>query len=196
MLSFNNCNTLESIKWYAFYNNKNRTPDKVLQKSCTINTNGLIVARKIGKGPGDWMFTKFSTLDHFMHIFENTHVKNRKLYAVLTDDIRYLYLDVDYKLNQPITSFQKNELITIIKYALSLFIESEGYRYGIKNNAQNWLIWDASRNNKFSIHLINKDVTMIYWSIEAFVGQFRNFVKNCSKLKLNKGCTFDTNIYH
>ena len=168
-------------KWYEFYNNNNQPKNKVLIQSEFILDTDLIVAKKIG--PKTFQFSKFNNISQFINCYNNTVTINQTYYAVLTNSLRYLYFDVDYKTFVRLEGSKKCKLICEIQNLLNEFNNYYHMKFNIKKNINNWLIWDGTRNNKFSLHLINTDIILNYKMQYDYCVKINNWIKKNNKLQ-------------
>ena len=190
---------MNNIKWYPFYNNPQKKKEFVLIRNETIYPHNVLIAKKTKK---TWLYTKFTSLNKFIKYFANCNLKDKKLYAILTSKTRYLYLDIDYKLDQKLSLIDHELLISTIEQHLKKFITIYGRQFGIKYQSCNCMIWDASRLsydktyfvNKFSLHIIDTDNVMHYLDIKLFAEKFSYWLMNNNVISNN--CVIDTNIYH
>ena len=177
-------------KWYKYYNCKKAPESQVLLQSTTVYSDNIVIARRIGQ---QWSFTKFLSLDHFMDMFNQCSLDEKSFYVTLRSPIRYLYVDVDYALSQPISTSTKRQLISTIKHNLSKFVEMYGNKFTVKCSNAKWLIWDATRDDKFSLHLVNINYIMHYKEIKHFVDDFQQYL--CQNGILHHQCKIDTSVY-
>ena len=136
-------------------------------------------------------------MNAFISIYNNCNQENKCFYAILTNDYRYMYLDIDYKLITPLNQQKKDKLINIIIQALNSFIQLYKSNFGINNyDQQKWIIWDATRLSKFSIHVINFSIIMHHKLNRLFVEKFSLYILNVDKYTIPAECKIDKNIYH
>ena len=184
--------SLQSLRWYKYFNNEKQPSKDVLLRDTTIYKNNLVVARKMDDG--GWLFTKFQSLEHFITVFNNCKLEEKTLYATLRNPLRYLYLDVDYTLNTTLSHSIKNEIIKLIIASANEFCYLYGKKFGIKQKRAKWFVWDATRDDKFSIHLINVNEIMFVDDMKVLIGAFADSLTT-NKI-INKTCTIDDRIYH
>ena len=186
-------------KWYDFFNNPRQPIYKVLIHDQSIFPGNVIIAKKNGT---HWSYTKFISLQHFINFFNNTIISQRTFYVILTEHSRYLYLDIDFKLNHKMSIQQHDQLICKLTHCLNKFTRIYGYKFGVKYYQTSWLIWDASRfdenekiyHEKFSLHIIDCGNVIHYLDIKNFAETFQYWlIKND---KINCNCRIDNNIYH
>ena len=183
-------------KWYAYYNNIAESKCNVLTKSEYILHCNLIIARRISCKI--FQFARLNDIDEFINLHNNTPIENRTYYAVLTKSSRYLYLDIDYKLNKPLNNKQKCLLIGKIRNVLNTFNNYHYMKFGIKKAKNKWLIWDATRCNKFSLHIINTNIILKNKAQYIYCNHLNAWIKNNNVFKnFDIKCdVFDNNIYH
>ena len=187
---------MNTIRWYEFYNNIDQPKNKVLAKSEYITKSDLLVAKKIG--PKTFQFTKIDDLNQFIRIYDITPLEHRTFYAILTNDFRYLYFDIDCKTNISLNINTKHSLIEKLKNLINQFTNSYYMKFGITKVTNNWLIWDATRCNKFSLHFINTDIVLDYQTQYQYCDKINKWIKNNNKLAeyhINIDL-FDKNVYH
>ncbi len=182
---------MEKIHWYRFFNNTNQDKNKVITRNETVIDNNIIIARICN---GNTLFAKFTNLNQFILFFESLPINEKTFYAVLQYKTRYLYLDVDYNLINKMTTHEKKQLINLITSYLNEFIAKHGYKFGISKHFNKYFIWDATRSNKFSIHIINPQIIMYYKDIQHFVQAFHYWLHYNNKI--HHECKIDDNIYH
>ena len=190
-------NIIKPVTWYIFFNNNNHfddnklNPKSILLNCETIYPNNIIIAKK---QKNNWNFAKFISLKHFITYFDKCLDNYKTFYAVLTHETRYLYLDIDYYLLKKLSIGDKNELIQKITNILQTFVNCHGYEFGIRQCNLDFLVWDATRENKFSIHLIETNQIMHYKDIKNFVNKLNIWIKENGLL--DPQCKFDNNVYH
>ena len=184
------------IKWYDYYNNDTADKNMVLMRSEYILKNDLLIARR--RYAKSYQFAKLNSIDEFIHLFNNTASELCTYHAVLTNTLRYLYFDVDIKLTKPLHKYDKVQLILVICNVLNKFNSHYHIRFNIPRYAHNWLIWDATRIEKFSLHIINTDIIMDYKMQHNYCTHINQWIKNNDKLqkfKINVDEVFDDNVY-
>ena len=131
-----------------------------------------------------------------MSFFNNSSKNDRSYYTILTTKSRYLYMDVDFKWNVMSADIYKQKQMLTIKIMeyLKQFMILYGYKFGIEYLNSNVYIWDATRTNKFSIHIIDAGNVMYYLDIKKFVNCFKYWLSINNKLDTQ--CNIDNNIYH
>ena len=186
----------KTFQWYAFYSNEAESKCNVLTKSEYILHCNIIIARRISSKL--FQFAKLNDIDEFIHLHNNTPIANRTYYAVLTKSLRYLYLDIDYKLSTPLNNRQKCLLIGKIKNVLNTFNNCYYMKFGFENVKNKWLIWDATRCNKFSLHIINTNIILKNKTQYIYCNQLNAWIRNNNIFKnfAIKCDVFDNNIYH
>ena len=95
-------------------------------------------------------------------MWQSSQLIDQRFYTVLTSSARYLYLDIDYKwdINDHCIRNTKIRLINIITRQLSQFISTYGIQFNMNVNNSNLIIWDATRSDKFSLHIIHNGYIM------------------------------------
>lgn len=187
-----NLTTNKSPKWFNFfYDSDNQCLNKTALKQQTIYKNNLLIARKINNSSYKWQFTKFINMDHFITFF-NRCTKHQKLfYIIFTTTSRYLYLDIDYKINDSLSKSNKQDMIQTIFKQMHIFYKRYGYKW--KLNTPKLFVWDATRSNKFSLHIIDTANIIHCKNNKEFAEAFNIFINNHIFLENFK---IDNNVYH
>ena len=171
----------------------------VLTRKETIYPQNVLIAQK---KDNCWIYAKFVTMDQFIKHYENCEITKRSFYAILTEESRYLYLDIDYKLSSYLSLTKHTLLISTIQKYLNKFVAIYGNKFGIKYKNSKWIIWDASRlsNNKkyfvdkFSLHIIDVGNILHYLDIKLFAEKFSYWLTKNNAIF--DDCVIDNNIYH
>ena len=190
---------MHKITWYPFFNNQQKNEELVLIKNETIYPENILIAKKTSTS---WQYTKFGSIQKFMTYYTKCNIENKTFYSVLTNKTRYLYLDIDYKLETKLLIKDHKLLISTIKHHLNKFVVIYGRQFGIKHKQCNWIIWDGSRLHcsqkyfvhKFSLHIVDIGNMMHYLDIKLFAETFSFWLNNNNILSIN--CIIDNNIYH
>ena len=151
--------------WYKKFNETNN--NEALMENEIVEGDDIIIAKRY-KEYNQWHFTKFSTLDEFVRFYKQTSKKQRTFLVVLRHNYRYIYLDIDYKLSTPLSQKQCKILRDSIIHCINKTYARHRIRFNFKQNNPLWYVWDATRPNKFSIHLICPHVVMHYERIKEF----------------------------
>ena len=178
-------------KWFYKYNDSTAKQDDVLLKNITVYPSTIIVASKIN---GTNTFTKFASIDKFFQFFIQTPPEQRVFYAVLYKNTRRIYMDIDYQLTKPLSNKQQNKLIKSIYSDLITFTTIYGYKYGINIHKCNWYIWNGSRNNKFSLHIMDTYHCCHFLINKTLAIDFNHWLHRNNKIPST--CKIDDNIYH
>ena len=180
-------------KWYKYFNNVDKDLSDVLLKNECLYIGNIIIAKKYSSY---FLFKKFKDIHQFITMLQSELPMNQRYYAVLTSSARYLYLDIDYKwhFNDSYVQNEKVKLIKIIHRNLSQFISIYGNKFDMDIKNSNLLIWDATRLNKFSLHIIDTGHVMHVLDIKAFIKLFTTWIDNYRILPCE--CNIDNNIYH
>lgn len=181
----------KQIHFYPYFKKETVPIKEVLTKNEQIYFDDILIARKTKSK--SYQYAKLNNIEHFINLYNKCTIEEKSFYAVFTEDIRYLYIDVDYYLHNKINNNKKKEMIISIIKALNEFNYTYGYNYGIKIHKKPWMIWDATRHNKFSLHLINDEITADCSIIHKYILQFNEW-KKINKI-LPDECKIDTSIY-
>lgn len=185
----------KKVKFYKYFKlgKDNTSKDDILIKNEIVKENDVLIA---WRNNGYFSFAKFFNVDHFINFYNNCTDKQKSFYAVFINDERYLYVDIDYKLIFPIDDNKKKRLIYYLLHLLDTFTQ-----INIKCNTKNWLIWDATRNDKFSIHIINTDIILKCKVMHKFINVFKSHAQEQIEKKFtfithkDKKFIVDTNVY-
>ena len=172
--------------WYPYFNNKINASKDVLMRNENVYFSDIIVARmEKSKSP---QFAKLKNIDEFIKLYDSCSIDDRTFYAVFINNMRHLYIDVDYPLKHKLKFKAKNQLIIKIIKALNEFNYTYASKHKIKIHKQKWIIWDATRNDKFSLHMINNDVICDCAVMHDYIIKFDKWCKknaiipeNCHK---------------
>ena len=190
---------MQQIEWYPFFNNQKQDIDIVLSRNETIYPQNVLIAQK---NNNCWKYAKFVTMDQFIEHYKHCDIEKRTFYAILTDNTRYVYLDIDYKLSSNLSLTKHELLISTIQKYLNKFVAIYGNKFGIKYKNSKWIIWDASRLSndekyyvdKFSLHIIDVGNILHYLNIKLFAEKFSYWLSKNNVIF--DDCVIDNNIYH
>ena len=181
----------KQCKFYPYFTAQKEKPD-VLCKNHMISYGNVLVARlTLNK---TFVFTKLASIDHFIELYSQCSKKEKTFYAVLIGDYRYLYLDIDFKVKFNMPLLKKTRLIKTIIAMLQRFNLSTFNTFCTRSKDSAYFIWDASRKEKFSVHLVNKHLIMHHKVMKQYVRSFRDWIKQ--KQVLPDNCEIDLNVYH
>ena len=178
-----------SQKWYQYYNNRTCDPKDVLVNNECCYTGNIIIARK---SCSYFMYSKFVSVHAFCLQLSQTVNTQRMYYVVLRSPSRYPYIDIDCKLKDSLTSEQTTMYLQSVLKTICTFSCLHGYKYGLKNNS-NWLLWNGSRCDKFSCHLVDPNNVVHYLDIKRFSCAFNSFLHSANVLPPQ--CKADTCVY-
>ena len=179
-------------QWYSHYNCTHSCPSSVLLRNITLYRHSIIIA--VMNKRSHIQYSQFNNVTQFMRFFQMADIENRSFYAVFRHPLRHPYMDIDYKLNHCMSQRNENKLINLLINKFKKFLEIHGYQYKIIYSKINILVWNASRNNKFSLHIIDSGHVIHISLIEKMIQHF-NYLLAQNHL-LPQLCTIDTNIYH
>ena len=183
--------TCKQLVWYPYFNNEINSSKDVLMRNELIYLTDIIIARMVkDKSP---QFTKLNNIDEFITLYNKFSIDDRTFYAVLVNDLRYLYIDIDYPLKKKMDINAKNQLIIQIINALNKFNYIYASKYKMKIHKKQWMIWDATRDNKFSLHMINDDIICHCEIMHKYIIEFGEWVKKNNIISIN--CVIDTSVY-
>ena len=178
--------------WYTHFNNSHSSLRKqTLIYNQTIYPKNLLIARKCAGNK--WLYGKCKSMTEFIKYLYWCDKHHRTFYAILTSTARYMYIDIDYKLKNAINAHIKTNLINNLISHLQQFIQSYGNYFGLTRTTK-LHIWDATRHNKFSIHIIDTNNIIHYKDNCMFSTCFKYWIH--SNGIIPKECDVDTNIYH
>ena len=120
-------------KWYKFFNKPHIDESEVLCKNEIIRVNDIIVAKKIIQDNPYYIFTKLNDINQYCNLYNSVSENEQTFHAVLYNEIRYFYIDIDYKIKNTMSPSYKSCLIYKIislckdffdQYAINYFSES------------------------------------------------------------------------
>ena len=179
-------------KWYTYYNNCNDKLNSLLSNTTLYDKSVLIATKDVNHA--NFMFTKFVSIEQFYQYYCNTTFDNHMFYAILTTTQRFLYLDIDYKLESKLDKYEIRTLSKNIYDCLIKFVHTYGNQFEFKNNNNDWLIWNGSRNNKFSLHILNPQQLLNIKLQKTFALKFDSWLHINNKVP--KQLRIDSCIYH
>ncbi len=183
--------SVDSIQWFKYFNNKIQPKHEVLLKAEIINKDNLIVARKINN---HWLFGKFLCFNHFMIVFNNCDISERTFYAILTHNLRYLYIDINFRSQSKISVTFKEELIDAIIKHLHKFSQLYGTEFGVDHTKSNWIAWEVSKISKFSLHLIDIGQLLLCKDIKKYMIKFYYWILHNNLI--DKTCKIEIGVYN
>ena len=183
--------TSTNIKWYSYFNNNTCAVEDSLLNNICIYPNTILFAKMNNNAP---KFGKFDCMQDFYNYFTLTKKKNQTFYAVLTHSARYIYIDIDYKLTHVERSINKDDLISIIINTLNQFVNRYGKLFNIIFTNCNWMIWDASRTEKFSLHVMDIGNIIHVKDNKHFAMAYNYWLHHNKKIPID--CIIDSQIYH
>ena len=182
--------SVDKHKWYFYYNNSDDKINSLLSNITLYDKSVLIATKK----NDNFRFTKFADIKQFYRYYCNTTFNNHTYYAILTTSKRFIYLDIDYKLQKKLHNYQIKTLIANIYNNLKKFVLTYGSQFNINNNYNQWLIWNATRDNKFSLHILNSKQSLDIAILKSFAIQFNCWLH--FNQKVPKNLKVDSCIYH
>lgn len=182
----------QGYKFYHYFNLAEADKDRVLTRNNIIRYGNILIARL--QSNNRYVFCHLDTVKQFLDLYQKTPINERTYYAIIIGDYRYMYLDIDYKGWQKTCQVNKTQLISHILEMLRRFTHTFHIKYKIEPYPKSWYIWDATRKNKFSIHIINSRIILHYQKIHEFIKQFKSWMVRQNNISNN--CQLDLNIYH
>lgn len=182
-------------KWYTSYKGY---VSSILFNEDIIHTNIIIarlyITKLLDKSVNtSYKFTKFHTTSEFVKYFQCCKDEDKNLYVVLRNNIRYLYIDVDYKTLHKIHQSRQNELISIIMYTLNNYINNNASIYKKYKWRDNWYIWSATRKHKFSLHCINISIILPTHQIQQIIQNVNKILHDRNDFPTT--CKLDDKVY-
>lgn len=180
--------------WYNFF-------WKHQDSLCTnesVSDNNIVIAKvvqRINNKPS-FMFTKFHSIDDFLKYFNNCKILDRKLYVVLRNQFRYLYVDVDYHTTSRISKQEYQSLKFIIISTINKFTKGDKQikKYNPTTyNIPNWFIWCATRDKKFSLHCINTSIVLPVGILQTITQQINEILHALADFPSQ--CKLDDRVY-
>ena len=179
------------VTWYPFFNNEECSKHLNLLENISIYGDTILIATMNRSSP---RFAKFNTLMHFYEYFNRTNITHRTYYAVLIQSCRYIYLDIDYKIQKQLSDIQINALIIKLRRFLNKFILKYGKMFNIQYEKCDWFIWNASRSTKFSLHLMDIGNVINVIDNKHFAIAFNYWLHHNNQICMD--CVIDQKIYH
>lgn len=162
-----------------------------LMRNENIRRGNFIVAKKTRAGTFE--FYKYRDVRTFHDAYHDLPVRERRFYVVWTKQYRYLYLDIDYKRTQQEHKSVDDVCIKNCITKLNEFMARYRHQATGKNYMEEWYIWNASRVDKFSLHIINPSFILKVDKLKQMMIQFGLCIKQSGMFPV--GLTIDPNVY-
>ena len=120
----------KQVRFYEYFNRDDKQDAQVLMKNEIVKYNDVLIARRIDEQT--FVFAKLNNIGHFIELYNKCKHNEKSFYAVLTKNKRYLYLDIDYTLTNPMCMHEKRILIQRIQHLLESFNRQYGMRFNIQ----------------------------------------------------------------
>lgn len=185
-----------SPRKYRYFNRPGISPRHALFRNENIRRGNFLVAQKKQTNQSDpsnlFEFSKYDNVHHFYAMYSKLEPHERTFYVVWTKKHRYLYLDIDYKWKE---SQQHNVayLIQRIIKTLESFIHINKHLSNKRNYQSNWYVWNASRCDKFSLHIINPSFILAVETMKDIMQQFVVYLKHNASFP--NEMIIDLNVY-
>ena len=125
--SMNMLTSKEQVVWFTYYNNPDVSKDYVLTRNTTKYSGNVVVAKKVPNAcKNTYMYAIFDSLDHFVNEIEEQHRDDWTYHSVLTEDYRYIYFDIDCKLDNPLSVDEHRMYSKLILQSLVNFFRMYG----------------------------------------------------------------------
>ena len=178
-------------KWYTSYNGYNTS---LCSNEDIIDTNIIIAKLVINNSLNNkYLFTKFYTTSDVVDYFRCCKDVNKKLYVVLRNKFRYLYIDVDYQTSNVLSQTEQTKLKYLIIKTINNYLDHNKNICKYTYNKQKWFVWSATRNNKFSLHCINTSIILPNDIIQQII-QNVNIILY-ARVDFPKQCKLDDKVY-
>ena len=177
--SMNMLTSKEQVVWFTYYNNPDVSKDYVLTRNTTKYSGNVVVAKKVPNAcKNTYMYAIFDSLDHFVNEIEEQTRDDWTYHSVLTEDYRYIYFDIDCKLDNPLSVDEHRMYSKLILQSLVNFFRMYGNCLIEQPMTPNWHVWDATRKDKLSLHMVDNTQMLHLEHIKYIASKFGLYLKN------------------
>lgn len=173
----------ERVRWFTYFNNPDVSKQCVLTKNTTVYSGNVIVAKKVANAcKNTYMYAVFDSLNHFISEIEQQHPDDWTYHSVLTEDYRYIYFDIDCKLDNSLSVCEHRRYSKFIMQSLLNFFCIYGDCLIEEPMTPKWHVWDATRKDKLSLHIVDNTQMMHLDHLQYVASKFGLYLRN--KLEL------------